>query len=287
VESYVRPSSPVIATSISRAELQVRICWNCVQLIQKKPSRFEEAFDSKRSEQGSLAMRILDFEDVDPYLLVRGYTDWVRKYLRNGWTAFYVNFMFRPLAGNSESVLAQMRKGIEKGFYGQFCGRFARRPTSPSAQRHLPRLLAYPDRPVWKHDKVSLRAISLNDGLHYNGFMLIRLNSRFREDPISHIHEHQHRYARKGLSRIHVQRTDQETDALADYSLKSVKRDPGLEEHILVLPRPISDFRRNEPVLDPRGRAVRDLMSSLNVCPETAAAILDGRISPPHTKLSP
>src|ERR1051325_3306589 len=137
---------------------------------------------------------------------VEGCEHWIVEGIIRGWSAYYVNIMFHSLRGSPSSIVEQMHKGIHKGFYSRFCTELSRNPRSPSQQERLPRLLLFPDRPVWKHEKYSLREVTINGGgLHFNGPMLMPPVSRFRECPIQHIHDNQRVYARRGIARIHVE----------------------------------------------------------------------------------
>ena len=111
--------------------------------------------------------------------------------------------MFESIHGSEKMVLVQMRRAIEK-FYGQFSTRFARDPRAEISQMHIPRFLLFPDKPVKKHERATVREVSINaGGLHYNGPMLIPRHSRFHGYPIE-LEEKQVTYARNGISRIHA-----------------------------------------------------------------------------------
>jgi hypothetical protein len=107
---------------------------------------------------------------------------------------------------------------------------------SNAEQERMPRLMLFPDRPVWKREKTSLREITINGGLHFNGPMLIPPISRFRDCVISHIHEKQSRYCRYGISRIHVEEIH-DVPGLIDYATKTLKWHRADPDDILILPK--------------------------------------------------
>ncbi len=122
---------------------------------------------------------------------INGCVQWIREHRADGWIAYYTNFMFEPLQGNAAGILEQMKDAIHSEFYISFMTAFVRDPHRKREQEWLPRLRLYPDRPGPKSRK-TLREISINDdGLHYNGFMLIPPTSRFAGDPVELIQEKQ------------------------------------------------------------------------------------------------
>jgi hypothetical protein len=142
---------------------------------------------------------------------IDGCTQWINDHASKGWDPYYINIMFHPLPGSLPTLISTMHHGIRKGFYSQFCTRFARDPRSVSGQQRIPRLWLAPDRPGPRRNrkKYGCDFLTRNDnGLHFNGPMLIPPKPRFRGCPIEHIEANQSKYARYGIERSHVKQVD-------------------------------------------------------------------------------
>lgn len=177
---------------------------------------------------------------------IDGCTEWIKDHIRNGWTAYYVNFMFNSLRGDASGIVGQMHRAMHRDFYCRFMLRFVHDPHREKEQHRLPRLLLFPDRPVWKSDGSGAVAdIRINaGGLHFNGILLIPPKSRFHECPVVHINHHQSRYIGKDIARIHVVKTDRNIRYLMDYIAKTVKQGRASPDDILILPKTPSEFSR-------------------------------------------
>ena len=220
-----------------------------------------------------MGVRYSESEQVKEKPWIPGCAEWVWDYWSRGWKPYYVNIMFEPLPGNVEAVLQQMKRAICKVFYSRFCTEFAHHPGRPSQLWKLPRLWLFPDRPVPKKEKISLRDVQFNDnGLHFNGPMLIPPFSNFEGCPIKHIHGNQRKYAVHGIDRIFVKEITWDIDGLADYICKTVRWDRASADHILILPE-----TRNKPTAEKMGaedRALRDIQSRHNVSEDIARQML-------------
>ncbi len=176
--------------------------------------------------------------------LMAGYQDWVQNYVDQGWTPFIVSFMFSQLRGSVSSVLGQMKREIERA-YSRLPTQFHRSPNSPTGFRLLPRMILFPDLPVFKWEKKSIRDVSINDGLHYTGIALTPPFSRFHSSLDIHFVQHQQEYLSDKLDRIDVREIIWDPGYVTDYAAKSVKRGRVSEEHIIILPRSITEMRGN------------------------------------------
>jgi hypothetical protein len=210
---------------------------------------------------------------------INAFVKWLEDRISDGYEPYYINFLFHPISGSLSAVISTMHKGIENGFYSRFCTRFVRRPRSPLAMSQMPQLWVFPDRPVAKRaaKKVGVSFLTRNDnGLHYNGFLMIPPKSRFKECPIEHIRQNQEKYAQRGIERIHV-RDVYNVGGLADYALKTIKWGRADEADILILPKTWDEMPAKRPALGPRDRTIRDIKSALNVSDEVAEEIYNAR----------
>jgi hypothetical protein len=124
-------------------------------------------------------------------------------------------------------------------------------PRSPTQAAKLPIWIVAPDYPMKKQDgmsrKVILAEVKINDGLHLNGIMLMRIDTRLRVTMKMHFDprgENYCHYIKEGypLRRIHVQPVEKTPKVMADYTLKSLKwRIPDLD-HILIFPKTFSEL---------------------------------------------
>ena len=64
-------------------------------------------------------------------------------------------------------------------------------------------MVAPPDYPVFKHEKISLAQARVNDGLHMHAILGIPLKSRLKEDIESHVERKPHAYIKAPLRKIH------------------------------------------------------------------------------------
>jgi hypothetical protein len=201
---------------------------------------------------------------------INGCETWIGEHVSQGWHPYYVNFMFQALRGTPKGIVEQMHTAIHKEFYSKFCLRFVHDPHRKKEQEQMPRLMLFPDRPVWKPDKCAGQAIHINaGGLHFNGPMLIAPQSRFHGCPLAHIDQNHWKYTGH-ITRIHIERMDGDFASVANYSAKTVKWNRADEDDILLLPKTSSELSSNPTLCDPARRAVKDLEGSLNLSPEVA-----------------
>jgi hypothetical protein len=206
---------------------------------------------------------------------IEGTIIWMNDQVSEGWTPYYINFMFHPLPGSLPTLISTMHHIIRKNFYSQFCTRFARDPRSKTGQQQIPRLWLVPDRPGSrkKRKKCARDFLTRNDtGLHFNGPMLLPPKSRFREPLIKHIEANQAKYAGHGIERIHVKPID-DIPGIADYTFKTVKWGRADPDDILILPASTTELpQRSLP--DASGdRGIKDIQSAYNVSDEVAEEI--------------
>ncbi len=173
--------------------------------------------------------------------LVRGYQEWVQNYVDQGWTPFIISFMFNRLRGSDSSILGQMKREIERA-YSRLPMKFHRDPNSRTGFNLLPRMILFPDFPVFKWEKKSIRDVSVNNGLHYTGIALTPPFSRFHSTLDVHFIQHQQDYLSDKLARIHTKAILWDPRCVTDYAAKSVKRGRVSHEHIIILPGTIGEM---------------------------------------------
>lgn len=196
--------------------------------------------------------------------LIQGYQDWVQDFIDQDWGPYEVSFMFHQLPGSRSSILEQMKKEIYR-VNSRLVTRFDRNPRSAGGFDRLPRMMLFPDLPVYKHKKRSLDDVSIDEGLHYGGIALTPPISRFSSTLDAHFEEDQKKYVNKRLARIHVEPIMNNDWYVTDYVGKSVKRGTVSEDDIVILPRTPSEMPAEDlPAIfkGPKGPARLDKLLS-------------------------
>jgi hypothetical protein len=174
----------------------------------------------------------------------QGYGKWVQEKLDQGWDAYFLSFMFNQLHGSKSSKLNQMKREIDR-VYATMLSRIVRCPMSAKNAGRLPIWIGCPDFPVPKHQKQSLRDVTINDGLHYHAICLFPPDSRLRESLEDHVAEYQELYKGKAgnVRELHVRQIANSPKYVVDYTLKSIKRGRVSDAEIIILPRSRTELK--------------------------------------------
>jgi hypothetical protein len=214
-------------------------------------------------------------DQINPDIWVEGLIGWLETHLQEGWTPYYVNFMFNALKGTERGVIDQMHRAIHREFYSRFMLRFVRHPNRPKEQASMPRLQLYPDRRVYKGRRSLSREIAINmDGLHFNGPMLLPPISRFHANPIKYI-EDNFGGGVGPIRRIHVQSVAPDGDyrRLAGYVAKTVVWNRASADDILYLPKSPTEMRPGALRLTAKERELKYLQGMMNFSSELAESV--------------
>jgi hypothetical protein len=184
--------------------------------------------------------------------VIGAYGDMVEDQMVLGWQPSLVTFMFRPLPGSKNTIINMMQHGIDK-FYSTLVTRVVRNPRSPHQQHLLPKLIGAPDEPVFKHAKQSIKTVSINDGLHFHGIILLPGKSRLGEGLQDHVRSNREMYLAicDRLSHIDVKPITATPRKAVGYALKAVENGVCSLDDIVVLPkvlRELSPKEAREPV---------------------------------------
>jgi hypothetical protein len=174
---------------------------------------------------------------------VASYDEMVRERIREAWRPYFLNFMFARIPGRQFTRVQVMANEVTR-VYQTLLTNVVRKPKSPSWSRFCPIFIGCPDLPVAKFDKDLVRNLQVNDGLHFNGCLLLppldkcRLGMSLKK----HFDRYQGRYYRDEypLDRIHVTYITDGT--MIDYALKHLKRGTVSNDDILILPRAVSEL---------------------------------------------
>ena len=177
------------------------------------------------------------------------YANWIHEIL-NGvwdeklWNGFQVTFMFNHIPGNFNRKCLVMEDEIDR-VYRILLPHVERSPRSPAGSRRLPILVAFPDYPQHWIKFADLLDVTINDGLHFHGIMLVNVDSRLKVRLDMHFREHYARYVRPGdvLRRIHIQPIDDATaNRASGYALKSLEWRIPDTDRIFIRPRTVSEL---------------------------------------------
>ena len=174
---------------------------------------------------------------------IDAYAEMISQKHKEGWRLYLFGFLFRPLPGTPEHRLATMEKELMR-IYAAMVTRIVRRPRSLSAQKDMPRWIAFPDFPVPKNSKKDdIVDLIPNDGLHMHAIVAIPPTSR-TPNILRHIRQYQWLYLGKHrqLAKITAKRIRRTPKTAARYVLKSLSRRRWGEGLVLLLPRSVSEL---------------------------------------------
>jgi len=177
--------------------------------------------------------------------LIKAYSQWIQQYIDNyGWNPFLMTFMFKPLKGRQEAIMQQMNDEVDR-VYSTFITRVVRKPNSVY-QRYLysrPLLIAVPDRPVAKHAKQRLKDVTINDGRHMHGILVVPWDCRLKQDVVSHFDKFRQLYVKNRLLRINIKPIDCDLGGVVDYAFKSIKNRKFDCDDVLIFPKAEAELR--------------------------------------------
>lgn len=178
--------------------------------------------------------------------IIDAYGDYILDYRRKGWKAYFISFMFNHLRGSRDGLLRQMEKEVER-VYATFLTRIIRDPTHKRnvEQDLLPRWIICPDWPVPKRVKMSLQEVTINNGLHLQGFGLIPPTSRLRTGLDEHFEEYQPLYVRSegALQRVPATPITRTPKKVVGYGFKSIPRYRASFDDLIILPKALSEVK--------------------------------------------
>jgi hypothetical protein len=180
-------------------------------------------------------------------IAVQAYSQWIQRYVDiYGWIPFLMTFMFKPLKGKQEAVMHQMNDEVDR-VYSTFLTRVIRKPNSVYQKYFCSRpvLIAVPDRPVPKHKKQRLRDVTINDGRHMHGILVVPWASRLRQDVASHFKQCSKLYVKNRLLRLDVRAIESNLPGVVDYAFKSMKGKEFGSDNIVIFPKSEAELRDN------------------------------------------
>jgi hypothetical protein len=198
---------------------------------------------------------------------------WAKEYVDFEWEAYFMTFMFRHIPGSDQERIRQMHKEIGI-FYGKLANWVVRKPKSPKWAHLLPRGVFFPDGPCYKRVKKGLSEVTINDGLHFHGLILVPTKSRLKVPFLQHLRDKRRSYGRGYILTTHAEPIWDQERFVADYGGKAVKRGRLSYDDVLVLPRTGAEMSRDrvESISGP-DREIKDIMSASNLSLETVRGL--------------
>jgi hypothetical protein len=205
-----------------------------------------------------------------PHGTMEHMSKWAKEYADLEWEAYFMTFMFRHIPGSDREKIRQMHKDIGI-FYGKLASLVVRDPKSPKCAHLLPRAVFFPDVPCSTRLKQGLREVTINDGIHFHGIILVPTKSRLKVPFLQHLRDKRKSYGQKYILGIHAEPNRDHHRFVADYAGKGVKRGRVSYDDVLVLPRTGKELQRDmsESISGP-DREIKDIMSANNVSIEMA-----------------
>jgi hypothetical protein len=127
-----------------------------------------------------------------------------------------------------------------------------RHPTTPAGSRRVPILLAFPDYPT-QRGSGDWSDVTINDGLHYHGIILLHIESRLKVRLDTHIKDDYDHYVRSGdiVRRIDRRPIDEKTaKRVTGYGLKALEWRIPDTDRLLILPRALSELPTKDRYVD-------------------------------------
>jgi hypothetical protein len=104
--------------------------------------------------------------------LLEAYGQLVHDHVAYGWHGYLLSFMFSQIHDLNTPRMEIMNKHLG-WFYGRLAKASVPKASSPKWSPFLPKMVLDPDLPVPKHSKVQLRDVTINNGLHWHGLVLV------------------------------------------------------------------------------------------------------------------
>jgi hypothetical protein len=213
-----------------------------------------------------------------PAEIVQAYGDWIQQHLDLGWDAYFVTFMFRNISGSNEVKIQQMHEGITR-FYEKLATRAVRKPRSEKWVHLLPKGVFFPDVPGYRKTDSNIREISINDGIHFHGIMVATQEGRLKEPLHLHLMRKRKLYVRGKIYGIDAEQITSRAGFVTDYGGKAIKRRRFSNDHVLLLPRTLSELPAKMSILveNREEKALKDIQSSMNVSEVVAQSLYEAR----------
>jgi hypothetical protein len=191
----------------------------------------------------------LNRDSQDHLQIKYDYAAWIEQVLDGNnddvliWVGYIVTFMFNHISGNEDHKYKVMEDAIDR-VYGTLARHVVRDPRSKSERKKLPRLYAFPDYPQKRLEPFDRKDITVNDGLHYHGIVLIPTETRLKTTlPLFLKRNREHFVKADGpIRRIHIEPIDRTPSNAVGYAFKAIEYRIPDSNRMLILPKALSEL---------------------------------------------
>jgi hypothetical protein len=178
--------------------------------------------------------------------LLGAYGQWVHDHMAYGWHGYFLSFMFSQILGSDQARMLEMRKHLT-WFYGRLAKNSVPKASDPKWSSFLPKAILAPDFPVFKHSKLHLKDVTINNGLHWHGLVLKTPLSPMLHEPLDvHIEKYLRKYLVGSIRQIDVERITHTPEYVTGYGMKALKYRFSPDE-IIIFPRTVSELPSKGP----------------------------------------
>ena len=182
-----------------------------------------------------------------------GYGSWICDWMDHNHDLYLLTFMFEHMSGSRGSINARMIADV--GHFWRTLSKWIVRRNRTAPHHLLPKLIAFPDRPVFKRKKQTLAQVTINDGQHVHGALAIPPTTRMKDDLPNHVASQSvytdARYTK--IRDIHVKPITSRPAYTVGYALKGLKYGFADTDDLLILPMSSSEVpprQRRKPDQD-------------------------------------
>ncbi|MER8895947.1 hypothetical protein [Mesorhizobium sp. M0676] len=168
---------------------------------------------------------------------IDAFGDMITMHIDAGWTPFLITLMFRHISGSEAHRFSVMLDETKRA-YSIHAKRVGRHFRSEESRAKMSRWFMLPDFPIFKFQKQSLKASSINDGQHIQGIYLLHSENRLKKSPTYEFRDERHRYTRpdRSLTIIDAKLIDKTPRDAVDYICKALKTGRADRDQLFILP---------------------------------------------------
>ena len=207
--------------------------------------------------------------------LIQIYSDWAKEVSSKiGWDLYLFTIMFNGLPGSEAAKILQMHQDI-MSMYSKLATRVVRKPRSEKGRPLLPIGIFVPDLPVVKKCKSGHEDAPANDGLHMHGIVACHRYGRLRDFLDDHFAKQIKMYQLGNIRTIHVKRIDDHHAYTAEYGFKGLKLSRFSSDHVLIVPKAVSELPDRNPPVRAENRKIKDIQAAWNLSDEAAGGMVN------------
>lgn len=168
---------------------------------------------------------------------IDAFGDMIAMHIDEGWVPFLLTLMFRHISGSEAHRFSVMMDETRRA-YSIHAKRVGRHFRSGESRAKMPSWFILPDFPIFKYEKQSLKASSINDGQHIQGIYLLHDDNLLKKSPTYDFRDERHRYIwpDRPLMIIDAKLIDKTPHRAVDYICKALKTGRADRNQLFILP---------------------------------------------------